>query len=110
MQRYGFAHGRTVRRSVIQYHYTESGMEQMSQAKVDKQKAYKKNRKKIMAREKRKHTVARWIGYLCLVCVIGGVGFSFYQKLNPAPAEDSSAFYSLIATDDYGILHPTLSE
>lgn len=85
-------------------------MREMSQAKVDKQKEYKKNRKKIIAKEKRRSRVVRWIGYLCLVCIIGGVGFSFYQKMNPAPEENASAFYNLIATDNYGILHPTLSE
>ena len=82
----------------------------MSQAKVDKQKEYKKNRKKILAKEKRKSRVHKWIGYLCLVCIIGGVGFSFYQKFNPAPEENTSAFYNLIATDSYGILQPSLSE
>ena len=56
-------------------------MRQMSQAKVDKQKEYKKNRKKIIAKEKRKSRAVKWIGYLCLICIIGGVGFSFYQKL-----------------------------
>lgn len=82
----------------------------MSQAKVDRQKEYKKNRKKIIAREKRKSRAVKWIGYLCLVCIIGGVGFSFYQKLNPAPQENTSTFYNLIATDSYGILHPSLSD
>ncbi|HIW59364.1 MAG TPA: hypothetical protein H9880_05710 [Candidatus Anaerobutyricum avicola] len=85
-------------------------MRQMSQAKVDRQKEYKRNRKKIIAKEKRKSRAVKWIGYLCLVCVIGGVGFSFYQKFNPAPEENSSAFYNLIATDSYGILDPSLSE
>lgn len=82
----------------------------MSQEKVDKRKEYKKNRKKIIAREKRKSTAIKWIGYLCLVCVIGGVGFSFYQKFNPVPEENTSAFYNLIETDSYGILQPSLSE
>ena len=82
----------------------------MSQAKVDRQKEYKRNRKKIIAKEQRKSRAVKWIGYLCLVCVIGGVGFSFYQKFNPAPEENSSAFYNLIATDSYGILDPSLSE
>lgn len=82
----------------------------MSQAKVDKQKEYKKNRKKIIAKQKRRSKIAKWIGYLCLVCIIGGVGFSFYLKFNPAPEADSSAFYNLIATDSYGILQPSLSE
>ena len=85
-------------------------MRQMSQAKVDKQKEYKKNRKKIIAKEKRKSRAVKWIGYLCLICIIGGVGFSFYQKLNPAPEDNTSTFYNLIATDSYGILQPSLSE
>ena len=57
----------------------------MSQEKVDRRKEYKKNHKQILAREKRKAKIAKAIWYLCLVCIIGGVGFSFYQKLNPAP-------------------------
>lgn len=82
----------------------------MSQEKVERRKEYKKNRKEILAREKRKAKLAKFVGYLCLICIIGGVGFSFYQKLNPAPEADTSTFYNLIATDNYGILDPSLSE
>ena len=82
----------------------------MSQEKVDRRKEYKKNHKQILAREKRKAKIAKAILYLCLVCIIGGVGFSFYQKLNPAPEDNTNTFYSLIATDSYGILDPSLPE
>lgn len=82
----------------------------MSQAKVDKQKEYKKNRKKILAKQKRKNRLWKGIGYLCLICIIGGVGFSFYKKMNPEPEVDTSTFYNLIATDNYGILHPSIAE
>lgn len=82
----------------------------MSQEKVERRKEYKKNRKEILAKEKRKTQITKFIGYLCLICIIGGVGFSFYQKLNPAPEADTTTFYNLIATDDYGILNPSLPE
>ncbi|MCD8020684.1 MAG: hypothetical protein LUF92_14225 [Clostridiales bacterium] len=82
----------------------------MSQEKVDRQKEYKKNRKKILAKEKRRARIAKFIGYLCLICIIGGVGYSFYLKVNPETEADTSSFYSLIATDDYGILDPSLDE
>ena len=82
----------------------------MSQEKVDRRKEYKKNHKKILAREKRRAKISKAIGYLCLICIIGGVGFSFYLKLNPAPENNTNTFYSLIATDSYGILDPSLPE
>lgn len=82
----------------------------MSQAKVDRRKEYKKNRKQILAREKRNSRISKFFAYLCLIVIIGGVGFSFYKKLNPAPEADSSTFYALTATDSYGILSPSLPE
>lgn len=82
----------------------------MSQEKVDRRKEQKKNRKQILAREKRKNQFYKFIGYLCLLCIIGGVGFSVYHKLNPTPEPNATAFYSLIATDSYGILDPSLPE
>ena len=82
----------------------------MSQEKVDRRKEYKRNHKQILAREKRKQKIPKVIAYLCLICVIGGVGFSFYQKFNPKPEADTATFYSLTATDSYGILQPSLPE
>lgn len=82
----------------------------MSQAKVDRQKEYKKNRKQILAKEKRKNKLAKLAGYLCLLFIVGGVGFSFYQKMNPEPEANLNTFYNLTATDGYGILQPALPE
>jgi len=82
----------------------------MSQAKVDRRKEYKKNRKQIIAREKRNNQIGKFIAYLCLLVLIGGVGFSFYKKVNPTPEPDASTFYALTATDSYGILNPSLPE
>lgn len=82
----------------------------MSQAKVDRRKEYKKNRKEILAKEKRNNAIGKFIAYLCLIALIGGVGFSFYRKINPAPQPDPNTFYSLTAKDSYGIMHPSLPE
>ncbi len=82
----------------------------MSQAKVDRRKEYKKNRKQIIAKEKRNNRIGKFIAYLCLLALIGGVGFSFYKKVNPTPEPDASTFYALTATDSYGILNPSLPE
>lgn len=81
----------------------------MSQQKVDRRKAEKKNRKETIAKEKRLNTLYKLIGYLCLILIIGGIGFSVYKKVNPTPEPDATAFYSLIATDQYGILSPSLA-
>ena len=82
----------------------------MSQAKVDARKEYKKNRKEILAREKRNNALGRLIAYVCVIAIVVGVGFSVYKKLNPAPEPDASAFYALTQSDSYGILNPTMPE
>ncbi len=82
----------------------------MSQAKVDRQKELKKNRKKIVAKEKRRNRLYGILGYVCLICIVVGIGFSVYQKVNPEPESDGTAFYRLIATDDYGILSPSIED
>jgi len=82
----------------------------MSQAKVDRQKEYKKNRKQIIAKEKRQRTFGKVMAYLVAVVILGGVGYSVYNKLTPKPEPDSNAYYNLIQTDQYGILDPQLSE
>lgn len=58
----------------------------MSQAKVDRYKTEKANRKKIMAQEKRRHTISvlcGWIVAIALVCWIGYSGYQTYQKNQP---------------------------
>ncbi len=82
----------------------------MSQAKVDRRKEYKKNRKEILAREKRNNAISKFVAYICLIAILGGVGFSLYKKVNPAPEPDASTFYALTQSDSYGILDPSLPQ
>ena len=51
----------------------------MSQAKVDRYKEEKKNRKKIMAKEKRMRIAGYDAGCLVAVGIIGWVGYSGYS-------------------------------
>lgn len=55
----------------------------MSQAKVDKYKEQKKNRDKIMKREKRERILAEVIVCVVVVALIGWAGYSFYQNHKP---------------------------
>ncbi len=82
----------------------------MSQAKVDARKKYKKNRKELLAREKRNSTLRKFAAYLVMIAVIGGFGYSFYKTVNPEPKANQQTFYSLIAQDSYGILTPSLPD
>ncbi len=80
----------------------------MSQAKVDARKENKKNRKKIMAREKRIRSLEKLLLAIVVIAIIAGFGWSIYKVVNPTPPYDITAFYNLIQTDNYGILSPTL--
>ena len=51
----------------------------MSQAKVDRYKEEKKNRKKIMAKEKRMRIDGYIVGCLVAVGIIGWAGYSGYS-------------------------------
>lgn len=82
----------------------------MSQEKVNARKEYKKNRKEILAKEKRQKQISKAIAYICTVVILGGVGYSVYNKLAPEKAVDNTTFSSLIKTDSYGILDPSLPE
>ncbi len=58
----------------------------MSQAKVDRYKEEKRNRKETMAKEKRKHTLSVLAGSvvaIALVCWIGVSGYNMYQSNKP---------------------------
>ena len=55
----------------------------MSQAKVDKYKEQKKNRDKIMKREKRERILAEVSVCVVVVALIGWAGYSFYQNHKP---------------------------
>ena len=54
----------------------------MSQAKVDRYKEEKKNRKKIMAKEKRMRIAGYVAGCLVAAGIIGWAGYSGYSSLN----------------------------
>lgn len=60
----------------------------MSQAKVDRYKQEKANRKKIMAQEKRKHLLAVVCGWVIVIAIVGWAGFSAYNAYeNSRPVE-----------------------
>ena len=80
----------------------------MSQAKVDARKQNKKNRKKIMAREKRIQTLERLVFSLVILAFCFGLGWSIYRHFNPKPPYDITSYYNLTQFDNYGILSPTL--
>lgn len=77
----------------------------MSQEKVDRYKEQKKNRKKIMAREKR-NAVLRRIGATAVCAALAvWVGVSIYQNASKTDAtqEVSTKYYTVdtSALDDY---------
>lgn len=60
----------------------------MSQAKVDRYKEEKANRKKIMAQEKRKHIAAMICGWAVAIAIVGWAGYSAYSIYeNKKPVE-----------------------
>ncbi len=72
----------------------------MSQAKVDKYKEAKKNRKKIMAKEKRQRVAAYIAGCVVAVVIVGWAGYSGYRVYeNNKPVE--TIYANLDAISDY---------
>ena len=72
----------------------------MSQAKVDRYKEEKKNRKKIMAREKRHRIIGYIAGCIVAVCIVGWAGYSGYRAYeNNKPVE--TIYANLDAINDY---------
>ena len=63
----------------------------MSQAKVEQYKKDKANRKKIMKREKQKRIIEYSICGILAALVLVWIGFSIYQKFQPAAAPESAA-------------------
>lgn len=51
----------------------------MSQAKVDRYKEEKANRKKIIAQEKRKHLLTVVCGWIIAIALLGWAGYSAYH-------------------------------
>ena len=67
----------------------------MSQAKVDRYKEEKKNRKKTMKKEKRNRVLARTLGVVIAAAVVCWIGFSGYQKIEESrPRASVTADYS----------------
>ena len=62
----------------------------MSQAKVDRYKEEKKNRKAIMAREKREWAMVKAGGAVLACLVVGWIGFSVYQSVNTPKTTDTN--------------------
>ena len=62
----------------------------MSQAKVDRYKEEKKNRAKIMKKEKREENLFKVCGGLLAVAVAAWIGVSVYTSLKPAPPAEET--------------------
>lgn len=72
----------------------------MSQAKVDRYKEEKKNRKQIMAKEKRNHKLAVMAGWLVALAIVAWAGVSAYNIYeNNKPME--TIYTDLTALDEY---------
>ena len=72
----------------------------MSQAKVDRYKEEKKNRKQTIKKEKRNRVLARIVGVViaaAIVCWIGFSGYSYYQAKKPTTKTE----ISMTALNDY---------
>ena len=72
----------------------------MSQAKVERYKEAKKNRKETMAREKRKHTLNVAIAGVICVALLGWIGYSGFQVYeNNKPLE--TVYVDMTELNDY---------
>lgn len=72
----------------------------MSQAKVDRYKQEKANRKKTMARQKRLHMLAVVCGWLVVIAIAGWAGVSAYNIYESRkPVE--TVYANLDAINDY---------
>ncbi|MBR1629926.1 MAG: hypothetical protein IJ679_11795 [Lachnospiraceae bacterium] len=60
----------------------------MSQAKIDYRKELKKNRKKILKKEKRERVLGYCVGILIAAAIAGWVGYSAYGLYEEAHAND----------------------
>ncbi len=62
----------------------------MSQAKVDRYKEEKRNRAKIMAREKRNARIARVCSTVAAIAIVGWAGYSVYDTVTNRNAADNT--------------------
>ena len=71
----------------------------MSQEKVERYKEEKKNRKKIMAQEKRKRVLSALCGWVIALAFVGWIGVSFYDayqdKMIQGIANGIDAYFGL---------------
>ena len=78
----------------------------MSQAKVDRYKEEKKNRKQIMAKEKREWAMIKAGGGILAALIVAWIGFSVYQTIN-APKEPEN---TPIEVTDYTVNTDALND
>lgn len=72
----------------------------MSQAKVDRYKEEKANRRKIIAKEKRKHLAGIICGWVIAIGIVGWAGFSAYNAYEKSrPVE--TIYANLDAVNNY---------
>jgi hypothetical protein len=72
----------------------------MSQAKVDRNKEARANRKKTVARQKRQHVAAIICGWVVVLAIVGWAGYSAYSAYeNSRPVE--TIYANLDAINDY---------
>ena len=62
----------------------------MSQEKVDRYKEEKKNRAKIMAKEKREWMMVKLGGCVLAVAIVAWIGVSVYYNINQKPADETT--------------------
>lgn len=79
----------------------------MSQKKVDEYKEYKKNRKEILAKEKRAKKRNKVLAIIAAVVILGGAGYSVFYTYKTETAPDVT-FAELTAQDEYGIIVPVM--
>ena len=72
----------------------------MSQAKVDRYKEEKKNRKEIMAKEKRKRMIGKIAGCAIVLALVGWIGYSAVDLyMDSRPIE--TIYTDLTAINDF---------
>ncbi len=64
----------------------------MSQAKVDRYKEEKRNRAKIMARQKREWMITKICGAVLGVAIVGWAGYSVYETVTGPDASTENTF------------------
>ncbi len=78
----------------------------MSQAKVDRYKEQKKNRKKTMKKEKRMHFLRCSAAVVVCAAIVGWAGWSIYQKYE----SDKPVSYTEVNMDAISDYYTSMSE